>query len=335
MARSTTFNRRIRLRLVLAVMAVVVVGLWLSPSRSGAADAPPMPERVKFVLHLDLDRLRGSELYEAAAEQLAVLARSNEMLQMFLQATGLQDKADSLQSFTLYSFADEEKPQAFAGIIEADFPATTMSRLERAYAPVAREVGGRVIMPVIQTPDMELVMAFLGGGRLSFGTARAVETLVDDARRSLNLLDAFGQTETRRPIWGLIDAEAAVQTLLRAGEVSGADAQMLEALRDNPALNSVTAIGFSIDFGKDIFFELRALTSNADSARLLADAIKGLLALGQLGVSQVRDPDLYELVRQIVAESDRDGVYVSFKVGENQIERLKAIGDPLGELLPK
>ena len=333
MARSMT-PRRSRFLPALAAAAVAVAGLWLSPSTSAAADLPPMPQRVKFVLHLDLDRLRDLELYQAAAKELAVLAKSDETIQMFLQATGLRDKADSLKSFTLYSFADETSPHEFASIIESDFPADTMSRLERAYAPVAREVGGRVIMPVLQTPDVELVMSFLGGGRLSFGTARAVETLVDDTRRSVNLLEAFGQTESRRPIWGLIDAESAVQTMLRAGEISGGDAQMLEMLRENPALNSVTAIGFSVDFGKDIFFELRALTSDPESARMLADAVKGLLAMAQMGVSQVRDPDLYELVRQIVAESDRDGVYLSFKVGPNQIERLKAFGDPLGELLP-
>ena len=209
-----------------------------------------------------------------------------------------------------------------------------MRRLERAYAPVAREVDGRVIMPVIQTPDVELVMSFLGAGRLSFGTADAVESVVDNTQRSRNLSAAYEKTETRRPIWGLVDAQAAVQTALRASEMSGGDSEMVQALRENPALNAVTAIGFSVDIGRDIFFELRALTADPESARLLADAVKGMIALGQMGLSQARDPDLYEFVRQIVAESDWDGVYLTFSVGPTQLDRLRAFGDPLGELVP-
>ena len=77
MARSTTSGRR-PFRLALVVTAAAVAGPWLAGARPVAAEALPMPEQVKFVLHLDLDRLRGSELYDLAAEQVAVFARSDE-----------------------------------------------------------------------------------------------------------------------------------------------------------------------------------------------------------------------------------------------------------------
>ncbi|MFQ5718064.1 MAG: hypothetical protein ACE5IK_00810 [Acidobacteriota bacterium] len=318
-----------------AVLGIVLAPLLLHPAETPAAGDPlPLPEGVKLVLHMDLDRLRDSDLYQEAAEHVGMLARSDEKLQMFLAATGLADMSGSIRSFTLYSFADETRPQSFAGVVGADFPDQTMRRLEKAYAPVAREVGGHVIMPVIQTADVELVMSFLGDGELSFGTADAVEMVVDRSKESPELVAARSRTEIRRPIWGLIDARGVVEAALRAGEASGGNLEVLGALKDNPAIHSIKAIGFSVDIGKDIFFELRALTADDDSARLLADAAKGLLALGQMGVSQARDPDLYELLRQIVAEADRDGMVVSFTVGPNQIERLRAIGDPVGDLIP-
>ena len=327
-------NRGKRLGSLIPAVWLVLAGI-LTPlgGTKSAPEAPPLPDSAQLVVHFDIDRLRDSELYHQVAEQVKVFARSEEQLQMFLQATGLDAAADSLKSFTIYSFVDENHPAEFAGVVEGDFPPETMSRLQRAYAPVAREVAGRVIMPVIQTPDMELVMAFLGSGRLSFGTVGAVTRVVDSGKMSRNLALAYDKTETRRPVWGLVDAQGTINTALRMGEQSG-EAEFLRTLQESPALNALTAIGFSVDIGRDIFFEMRALTSDAENARLLADAVKGMLALSQMGVSQARDPDLHEFFRQIVAENEGDSVYVSFSVGPAQIERLRALGEPLEDLIP-
>ena len=76
------------------------------------------------------------------------------------------------------------------------------------------------------------------------------------------------------------------------------------------------------------------MTSTPDTARQLADAMKGIVALGQLGVSQTSDPDVSEFFRQIVAESERDSLYVSFALTASQIEKLKTGPDLFADIIP-
>jgi hypothetical protein len=234
----------------------------------------------------------------------------------------------------LYSFSDVDSPQDFAGVLSSGFGAETRQRLETAYAPVARQVNGQVIMPVVQTPEMEIVMSFLDAGHLTFGTAGAVETVASARASEPSMLAAFKRTMTRRPIWGIINAKEVLQTLAEgAGTVEGPNP--LQAFRDNPALKSVQSIGFSVELGRDVFIELRAFTDSADNARLLADAVKGALALGQMGVSQASEPDLLEFFRGVVAESERDSVYVSFALTHAQIEKLRSGQDLFADLIPE
>lgn len=306
--------------------------LLATASAPALAEKPPLPLTANAVIHFDLERLRESALYSAVEESVSPFARSNEQLQMFLEATDLSAATAKTKGFTIYSFSDPQHPKDFAGVLTSAFGEETRARLEQAYAPVARNVGGRIIMPVIQTPDTEIVMSFLGPERLTFGTARAVELVVSE-RDSQSMVAAYQRTATRRPIWGIINARDVVDSLMAGLDTDGGD-NPLAILRDHPALRSLTAIGFSIELGKDVFFELRAFTDSPEDARLLADLIKGALALGQLGISQTKDADAVEFFRGVIAESERDSVYVSFTLTERQIERLKDGEALLQDLIP-
>ncbi len=262
-----------------------------------------------------------------------MFARSNEQLQMFLQATGLADAASTMQGFTIYSFADPSHPHDFAGVLSSSFGAETQARLEEAYAPVARNVGGRILMPVmIQTPEAEVVMSFLGPGRLTFGTARAVEMVVGEESAE-SMVSAYQRTATRRPIWGIINARDVINSLMSDLGGEGGE-NPLAVLEGNEALQSLTAIGFSVDLGSNVFFEMRAFTNSAEQARLLADTVKGAIALAQMGAGQTRDADVVEFFRSVIAQSERDSIYVSFEVSAEQMERLREGEALLQDLIP-
>jgi len=322
--RNSSPGMKLRRRAIPGILPLLV--LMTAGAAPVRAEQPPLPKTANAVIHFDLERLRQSKLYMPMEEAIGPFARSNEQLQMFLQATGLAEATAKTKGFTIYSFSDPQHPQDFAGVLTSAFGEETRGRLEQAYAPVARNVGGRIIMPVIQTPETEVVMSFLGPERLTFGTARAVELVVSE-KDAAGMLAAYQRTATRRPIWGIINAREVISTLMAEMDASGGDNPM-SVVRNNPALRSLTAVGFSLDLGKDVFFELRAFTDTADNARLLADAIKGAVALGQMGISQTDDADAVEFFRGVIAESERDSVYVSFTVTEAQIERLKK-GDAL------
>ena len=100
------------------------------------------------------------------------------------------------------------------------------------------------------------------------------------------------------------------------------------------AVQSLTAIGFSLELGKDVFFELRAFTDSPEQARLLTDALKGAVALGTMGANQTDDADVVEFFRGVVTESERDSVYVSFSVTEEQVKRLREGEAFLQDLIP-
>lgn len=306
--------------------------LLVMATDTAASEKPPLPSTANVVIHFDLERLRESPLYSAVEESIGPFARSNEQLQMFLEATDLASAASKTKGFTIYSFSDAQHPQDFAGVLTSAFGEETRSRLEQAYAPVARNVGGRIIMPVIQTPETEIVMSFLGPERLTFGTARAVELVVSE-KDAAGMVAAYQRTATRRPIWGIINARDVVDSLLADLDTEGGQNPMA-ILRDNPALRSLTAIGFSVEMGKDVFFELRAFTDSPENARLLADAIKGVVALGQIGISQTKDADLVEFFRGVIAESERDSVYISFTLTSGQMARLKQGDAMLQGLIP-
>lgn len=328
--RESSPETNLRRRLTLGILPVlVVVTTVAAPAR---AEQPPLPSTANAVIHFDLERLRESELYAPVQETIEPFARSQEQLQMFLQATGLAEATAKTKGFTIYSFSDPQHPQDFAGVLTSAFGTETRGRLEQAYAPVARNVGGRIIMPVVQTPDTEVVMSFLGPERLTFGTARAVELVVGEDDAS-GMVAAYQRTATRRPIWGIINAREVVAALMAELDATQGE-NPLAMVRDNPALRSLTAIGFSLELGKDVFFEMRAFTDSAENARLLADAIKGAVALGQMGISQTDDPDAMDFFRGVIAESERDSVYVSFTVTESQIERLKEGEALLQDLIP-
>ncbi len=325
-----------KLRRSIAVAAVVLtLALPAIPGRGwDASSRPPLPGTASAVFHFDLQRLRQSDLYRDVEGQVGVFARSNEKLQIFLEATGLAEAAGSLSGFTLYSFSHPTSPQDFAGILSSGFGTETRQRLEQAYAPVARHIKGRVIMPVVQTPEMEVVMSFLDAGHLAFGTSGAVETVVSAPADEPGMLAAYKRTVTRRPIWGVINAKQVLQALADTAAETGDGGGPLQAFQDNPALRSVLSIGFSVDLGRDVFVEFRAFTDTAENARLLADAVKGAVALGQMGVSQSSDPDLVEFFRGVVAEAERDSVYVSFAVTNAQIEKLRGGQDLFADLIP-
>jgi hypothetical protein len=320
----------------LVASAVLILGIAGATSSEvwAGSEVPPLPAKSRAIIHFDLQRLKESEIFRDALQHIDAFAQSDEKLQMFLQATGLTGATASIKGFTIYSFSEPGAPQAFAGVVEADFGAETMGRLERAYAPVAREVRGKVIMPVIETPDIEIVMSFLGPQRLSFGTAQAVEMVTTGMAADPELLNTFKRTVTQRPIWGIVNARGLIGPYLEQMKSKEGDAEALQLIAGSQALSALSTAGFSMDVGRDIFFELRAFTDTPDNARLLADAVKGAAAMAQLGVSQTDDPDLVDFVRNIVAISERDSVYVSFVVTTEQIRRLQTDETLFPQLIP-
>jgi hypothetical protein len=314
--------------LALGLLTPATLGAW------GGPEAPPLPGRAKAVLHFDLERLRESELFRQVEEQVDAFARSDEKLQMFLEAIDLSETKTNLKGFTIYSFSDVDNPQDFAGVLSADFGTETMGRLERAYTPVAREVGSQIIMPVIQTPEVEIVMSFLGPDQLSFGTSGAVEAIAVRSADDPSLVTAFKRTVTQRPIWGIINAKGLIDAMLAGLESSEGPSEPLQALAASQALRSLTSAGFSMDLGNDIFFELRAFTDTAENARLLADAVRGAVAMAQLGASHTDDVDIADFARNIVAVSERDSVYISFTLTAEQMERLQAGRELFPDLIP-
>jgi hypothetical protein len=319
------------------VAAAVIVLVLAAASNSGVwagSEAPPLPAQSRVILHLDLQRLKESEIFRDALQHLDTFAQSDEKLQMFLDATGLHDATATIKGFTIYSFSEPENPQKFAGVVDAGFGAEIMSRLERAYMPVAREVGGKLIMPVIQTPDIEIVMSFLGPEQLAFGTADAVEAVTSEASTDPELLKVFKRTVTNRPVWGIVNAKALIGPLLEQVESGEGDAGSLQMIAGSQALSSLSTVGFSLDIGRDVFFELRAFTDTAENARLLADAVKGAAAMAQLGASQTDDVDIVDFVRNVVATSERDSVYVSVTVTADQLKRLQTATGPFPQLIP-
>ena len=53
-----------------------------------------------------------------------------------------------------------------------------------------------------------------------------------------------------------------------------------------------------------------------------------------MGAGQTRDADVAEFFRSVIAQSERDSIYVSFEVTAEQMERLKQGEALLQDLIP-
>ncbi len=163
----------------------------------------------------------------------------------------------------------------------------------------------------------DLSAAVLKGGHLALGPRSVLEIVrANDARRGHGvdgnalLLDRLGKLPGTAPVWGAIDVRALAEN---ARPLSGA-----QGLGDPAALapgaqaiSSLVSLAFEGTAGTPAAFSLLGRADGEAHARSLADAARGLVALGRMGADQDRARDWLEFLDAIAI--DQKGLEVTLR----------------------
>jgi hypothetical protein len=179
-------------------------------------------------------------------------------------------------------------------------------------------VGGSTLYRTTDPSRPPTAIAVLGPGSLAIGSADLVEGMV--ARRGsgalkantalLSLVERIGSAA---PTFWMVTDDSALSQLDQASRPAGTPALPLGL----PPLKSVV---ITADFAPEVTLALTAETADEQTARNLADMVKGFVALASLQAQQ--KPELAELSRAVSATAEGPRVNLSCHASYALLEAL-------------
>lgn len=164
-------------------------------------------------------------------------------------------------------------------------------------------------------PDLSATL--LKGGHLALGPRSVLEIVrANDGRRGRGvdgntlLLERLGKLPGTAPVWGAIDVRglAARARALTGAPGLGDPAALAPGAQ---AIGSLVSLGFEGTAGVPAAFSLLGRADEEAHARSLADAARGLVALGRMGADQDRAREWLEFLDAIAIE--QEGVEVALR----------------------
>lgn len=331
---------------LLAVASVAAGGMGLSAvahmaASSAQAQASRLPELTRwipadsgFVAYVDLSSvlespLRGeweqrqSEQYLRELEQFRILTgidpRSDLHALSFATVPGNENEKDenrppsrwglavsgSFQPDRLLASIGEQlgRPEAKASLERSSYRATPLYLLRFKEAHPAHK--GRPGTQALAFPDSATAL---------FGTPERVRAMLDAGAGRVAPFAAsalgrwFDEISADDAVWVAGSAKAGIARLFPP-----------EGGPATPALPPLKFFAFSARFGPSLEAFARGEASDPDSARKLADVIRGFIALGSL---QQQRPELAALLNAVHIETAENRVEVSLAIPYESLERL-------------
>jgi len=214
------------------------------------------------------------------------------------------------------SAAEQEGP---LGVLEKRFGPEAFDRIERLGLAIVPQRGDRVgyailadgpfgeqamrarlgdqeILTVLQIegrPDFSVTV--LEGGSLALGPRQVLEEMRANASRrnagidsNTLILDLLRKIRPASEVWGAID----YRTIAKFGrQAPWSAAPGSAALKDNPVASALVALAFQGRIVGTPDFEVTGRADDEAGAHKLADAARGLVALGRMGVTQQQAAD--------------------------------------------
>ncbi|MFQ5877561.1 MAG: hypothetical protein ACE5JH_07735 [Acidobacteriota bacterium] len=158
-------------------------------------------------------------------------------------------------------------------------------------ARLREALGGAEIFTFLKSaggPDFSATV--LGADALALGPREVLETMRRNARgrrrsgiaRNRALLEPLAKVRASSQVWGAIDYDPMLALVRRAGpQVELGDAAAGARL----VANHLRSVAFQGALGRSLEIDLFGEADGAENAGLLADTLRGLIALGRMGAS--------------------------------------------------
>ncbi|MDH5715777.1 MAG: hypothetical protein OEZ30_09455, partial [Candidatus Aminicenantes bacterium] len=175
------------------------------------------------------------------------------------------------------------------------------------------------------TPEDEpMSMSFLAEGCIAFGGQESIKRMIELSKgkgesieANAEMMDVLKDIHQEDMFWG-------------AGLIPEGYKQKAMANPMTKSFASLRSIILSINAEKGFDFFMLSRSDVEEDAKLMADAMKGFVALGKMGVSE--KPDILEVLDKIVVESKKNEVTISMQLSEDLMDRLgKVMQKQLGD----
>jgi len=227
---------------------------------------------------------------------------------------------DVLEKLDRLSLAIVPRPDRTVGygvLAEGPFDAERMRQ----------DLGGGSLMTLVEAGDVDLSVVVLKDGSVALGPKGVLETMVaNEAARGKGLdanpgiLTPLEQVRQESQIWGAVDChslQAAFKDSRGPGEVAGLSL-------DSAPVQSLASIAFRGTMGDTIDIDLLGRADNESGARTLADAARGLVALGRVGAGRDQAKEWLDLLDGIRISQSGAGIVLHASIPSKTMESFVA-----------
>ncbi len=302
-------------------IAFFLVSLSFSCARKVESDKALslLPKESAFLFSIDMKRLAATDLYKKIKEDTEALEKYNE----FVEKTGV-DPEKHLERIVLAIPPDVEETQEVAVAIFGIFDREKiLSAIEEEGEVETSTYEGLEVYSF--TPEDEpMGMSFLAEGCLGFGGQESIKRMIELSKgkgesleANAEMMDVLKDVNQENMFWG-------------AGLIPEDYKQKAKANPMTQSFASLRSIILSVNAEKGFDFFMLSRSDVEEDAKLMADAMKGFVALGKMGAGE--KPDLLEMLDKIEIGSKKNEVTISMHLSEELMERLgkemqKQLGD--------
>lgn len=293
----------------LLVLAAVACGQKKGAAglvRSSALGTYPKETVALLVLEVKKVRKLGADL--PWVKDLASVARSEgSPLREVTKRLG-EETVAQVDRLSLAIVPQDDQRVGYGVLAEGSFDA----------AKVREALGGQDLLTVVEAEGkMDLSIAVLPGGSLALGPRRVLEVMRGNAAARGRGLDAnttlLAPLEKVRPeaqFWGALDCRElarAVRESTDAGDLPGLPLS-------SAAANSLLTLAFRGMIGESVEIDLLGQADADASAKTLADAARGIVALGRVGAGRDQAKEWLDLLDGIRIEQSGSDVSLSASI---------------------
>jgi hypothetical protein len=268
---------------------------------------PPSPD---LVVWADYFALRKSDVVADLESRLDAVPEAAENYRRFVQETGLDPRQDTDQIMLSLGGTEEAGGNGFLLVARGRFAGGHL-------VDAAAAKGGSVItMPRVgvriwtsgqgksgpgaaAAEANTMALAQPDGNTLLFGSQGEVERAAlvavrakSPSARGVRFGELLSGADTKAPLWAILNSVSLARRI--SSEVSRTHPD----LNGVGALQSVSAVRLSAWAGKDVDLKVRIDARDQESAGLLADLLRGMLAAGKLAAKD-NDPELVGILQDV------------------------------------
>lgn len=321
-------------RLLYVTAGLLILAACGRPEKSGvssavSSDLGRLPKDLQTLGYADLQSLRGSELgqqFRAAIDSQMIKEHHGEDYQAFVEATGFDVRKDvhAVLVGAQAHFADSTRHVEGAGFAvvrgafdEGRIVAYLQSKEHGEHKLTTTTYNGKTIYT---GPRGKQAAYFADAGTLIVGTEEWLKLVIDNqlsgktALENQELMGMIGELRHKDQLW-------AVGTTGNLMDRLAAELGKEEHFKATKSLRSLRSGLFSAQVGATAELWGTMTCGTEEDGRLMADALKGALAMAKLAVSD--DRDMVDMLNRFEVEAKGARVQLSGKIDKPFLDKLK------------